>query len=121
MHSDLAEYDAWARKHGLDTWGASLTEDDTNRMHDAEKRGAMGFEDIQKGLADAIKDIREKVVEEGYFGRSLSGPEQIQVQEQAPEWPQAKDLEAGQEQARHEHEREQQDRGRQDRDQGMER
>jgi hypothetical protein len=116
MHRDLAEYDAWAKERGLITWGASLTEEDVNRMHDEQNGGAMGWEDVQKGLADAVKDIREKVVEEPYFGRSLSGPElQVQAQEQGPQWPEAKEQAAEQEHAKQqEHERDQ-------RDQGMER
>jgi hypothetical protein len=44
--------------------------------------------DVWKGLADAVKDIREKVVEEPTWGRALSGPEAPQP-EQASEWPQA--------------------------------
>lgn len=30
------------------------------------------FDQLQKGLGDAISDIREKVVEEGFFGRSVT-------------------------------------------------
>lgn len=47
------------------------------------------FESLQESLADAVKDIREKVVEEPMYGRTLSGPEV--TPEPAPTWPQAKE------------------------------
>jgi hypothetical protein len=43
--------------------------------------------DLWEALGDAVKDIREKVVEEPMWGRALSGPED------APQWPQAKEPE----------------------------
>lgn len=45
------------------------------------------FEQLQKGIGDAVADIREKVVEEGYFGRAVTD------KEQSPAWPEAKDQE----------------------------
>jgi hypothetical protein len=41
-----------------------------------------------KGLADAVRDIREKIVEEPWWGRSLSDRESA-----SPQWPQAKEPE----------------------------
>ena len=43
------------------------------------------WEQLSKGLADAVADIREKVVEEPMYGRVLNGPET-----DAPHWPEAK-------------------------------
>jgi hypothetical protein len=43
-------------------------------------------EQLWNGLADAVADIREKVVEEPMWGRSLTERET-----QAPEWPQARE------------------------------
>ena len=45
------------------------------------------FEQLQKGIGDAISDIREKVVEEGYFGRVVTD------KGQGLPWPEAKDQE----------------------------
>ena len=47
------------------------------------------FDSLQASLADAVKDIREKVVEEPMYGRTLSGPEVSA--EPAPAWPQAQE------------------------------
>lgn len=47
------------------------------------------FDSLQKSLGDAVKDIREKVVEEPMWGRSLS--EDSPQQEPALAWPQAKE------------------------------
>ena len=44
-------------------------------------------DNLWEALGDAVKDIREKVVEEPMWGRALSGPED------APQWPQAKEPE----------------------------
>jgi hypothetical protein len=44
------------------------------------------YDRLSKGIADAITDIREKVVEEPWHGRSLSNPH-----EPSPQWPQARD------------------------------
>ncbi|HEX4231151.1 MAG TPA: hypothetical protein VHZ07_20910 [Bryobacteraceae bacterium] len=43
------------------------------------------FEQLRKGVADAISDIREKVVEEGYFGRAVTD------KGQGIGWPEPKD------------------------------
>jgi hypothetical protein len=45
------------------------------------------FEQLQKGIGDAIADIREKVVEEGYFGRAVTD------KSQGLQWPEAKEQE----------------------------
>lgn len=45
------------------------------------------FDQLYDGIADAVGDIREKVVEEGYFGRSLGQSESHEGPE--PQWPQA--------------------------------
>jgi hypothetical protein len=45
------------------------------------------FEHLQKGIGDAISDIREKVVEEGFFGRALTD------KGQSLPWPEAKEQE----------------------------
>ena len=45
------------------------------------------FEQLQKGIGDAVADIREKVVEEGYFGRAVTD------KGQGLEWPDAKEQE----------------------------
>jgi hypothetical protein len=42
------------------------------------------FEQFAKGLGDAVADIREKVVEEPWYGRALSQPHTIEG------WPQAR-------------------------------
>jgi hypothetical protein len=42
------------------------------------------FDQIQKGLADAITDIREKVVEEPWYGRVVN-----ERDTSAPQWPEA--------------------------------
>jgi hypothetical protein len=41
---------------------------------------------LWKGLGDAITDIRQKVVEEAYFGRAVT---QLDV----PQWPQCREQE----------------------------
>lgn len=46
------------------------------------------FDKVSKGIADAIADIREKVVEEPMYGRALSDRESA-----IPQWPQAKEPE----------------------------
>ena len=50
--------------------------------------------DIWEGLGDAVADIREKLVEEPMWGRSLSEHECAQPEpEQAPQWPEAREPE----------------------------
>jgi hypothetical protein len=67
------------------------------------------FEQLQKGIGDAVADIREKVVEEGYFGRAVTdrgqgldwpepqGQEQpgfgshVSHYEKGARWPEAKE------------------------------
>lgn len=46
------------------------------------------FEQLSKGFADAIADIREKVVEEPWFGRVVTERES-----EGPQWPQAQEPE----------------------------
>jgi hypothetical protein len=46
------------------------------------------LEKIFRGIGDAIADIREKVVEEPWYGRALSDRESA-----APQWPQAREAE----------------------------
>ena len=46
------------------------------------------FDKVSKGIADAIADIREKVVEEPMYGRVLSDRESG-----PPQWPQAREPE----------------------------
>ena len=43
---------------------------------------------LWNGLADAVSDIRQKVLEEGYFGRAVT-----QLDINAPQWPQAREAE----------------------------
>jgi hypothetical protein len=45
------------------------------------------FDQLQKGIGDAIADIREKVVEEGFFGRAVTD------KGQGLAWPDAKEQE----------------------------
>lgn len=45
------------------------------------------FDQLYNGIADAVADIREKVVEEPWFGRTVT------EREQAPQWPQAQEPE----------------------------
>ena len=42
------------------------------------------FNELYQGLGNAIADIREKVVEEPYFGRVVN-----ERQPEAPQWPEA--------------------------------
>jgi hypothetical protein len=46
------------------------------------------FDKLTKGLGDAVTDIREKVVEEGWFGRVVNERDGRQAQ---PAWPQARE------------------------------
>jgi hypothetical protein len=47
------------------------------------------FDELSRGLADAITDIREKVLEEPMWGRPLSN----QHTELASQWPAARETE----------------------------
>jgi hypothetical protein len=58
------------------------------------------FDSVFKGIGDAIADVREKVIEEPWFGRAVAGPET-----DAPQWPQAREPEPEREQG-HEQEQE---------------
>jgi hypothetical protein len=52
----------------------------------SQKNG--GFIDaIFSGLGDALTDIREKVVEEPWFGKAVT-------EQESPEWPKAREAEA---------------------------
>lgn len=44
------------------------------------------FDELYKGLGNAITDIREKMVEEAYFGKVVN-----ERQPEAPQWPEAKE------------------------------
>ena len=44
------------------------------------------FDELYKGLGNAITDIREKVVEEATWGRVVN-----ERQPEAPQWPEAKE------------------------------
>jgi hypothetical protein len=55
------------------------------------------FDKLAKGLGDAVADIREKVVEEGWFGRVVNERDG-QAQ---PAWPQAQEVQP--EAGKHEH------------------
>lgn len=46
------------------------------------------FDRLYKGIADAVADIREKVVEEPMWGRALTERESA-----TPQWPQAREPE----------------------------
>jgi hypothetical protein len=46
------------------------------------------LDQLYNGIADAVTDIRQKVVEEPWFGRAVT------EQEQAPQWPQAREAES---------------------------
>ena len=43
------------------------------------------FDKLSKGIADAVSDIREKVVEEPMYGRVIN------ERDPAPHWPQARE------------------------------
>jgi len=62
------------------------------------------YEKIAKGIADAITDIREKVVEEPWFGRVVTERDAAM-----PHWPQAHEVEP--EKGEHDHERDAADKG----------
>jgi hypothetical protein len=62
------------------------------------------YEKFAKGLADAIADIREKVVEEPWFGRVVNERDAAM-----PHWPQAQDVQP--EQGGHDQERDAADKG----------
>jgi hypothetical protein len=47
------------------------------------------FDEFTKGLGDAVADIRQKVVEEPYFGRAVTE----RGEGEAPQWPQAREEE----------------------------
>ena len=47
------------------------------------------FDQLSKGFADAVQDIREKVVEEPWYGRALTERESA-----TPQWPQAQEPES---------------------------
>ena len=46
--------------------------------------------DLYGELGDAVADIRQKVVEEGYFGRAVT-----QLDMDAPQWPESTEPELG--------------------------
>ena len=50
-------------------------------------KNASAFDQLQKGVGDAIADIREKVVEEGFFGRAVTD------KGQGLQWPEAQEHE----------------------------
>jgi hypothetical protein len=47
------------------------------------------YDKLAKGIGDAIVDVREKVVEEGWYGRVVNERESLTVQ-----WPEAKEAQA---------------------------
>jgi hypothetical protein len=49
------------------------------------------FDELSEGLADAVADIREKVVEEPWYGRAVTERET-----EAPQWPEAREPEPAQ-------------------------
>ena len=57
---------------------------------------------LSKGLGDAVVDIREKIVEEGFWGRVVNERDGSQAQP-VTAWPQAR--EAQPEAGEHEHDR----------------
>jgi hypothetical protein len=44
------------------------------------------LDELYKGMSNAVADIREHVVEEGWFGRVVN-----ERQPEAPQWPEAKE------------------------------
>jgi hypothetical protein len=46
------------------------------------------YDQLAKGLGDAVADIREKAVEEPWYGRVVN-----ERQPDAPQWPQAREAE----------------------------
>jgi hypothetical protein len=48
------------------------------------------FDQLSKGIADAVTDIRQKVVEEPYFGRAVTEGRDDAM----PQWPQAQEQES---------------------------
>jgi hypothetical protein len=61
------------------------------------------YEEIATGVADAIVDIREKVVEEGWFGRVVTNREA--VTELNWGWPERHDAQPEQGEHNQDHER----------------
>jgi len=66
------------------------------------------FEEITKGIADAVTDIREKVVEEPWFGRVVN---ERPVTEMNFGWPQAPAVQPEQGEHEQDHERDMADDG----------
>ena len=48
------------------------------------------YDSIAQGVGEAVADIRQKVVEEGYFGRAVT-----QLDVDAPQWPEPTEPELG--------------------------
>ena len=48
------------------------------------------FDEFTKGFGDAVADIREKVVEEPWYGRAVSDRDGA-----APQWPESRDASQG--------------------------
>jgi len=46
------------------------------------------LDDVYGALGDAMADVRQKVVEEGYFGRAVT-----QLDIDTPQWPEAREAE----------------------------
>lgn len=47
------------------------------------------FTELYEGIADAVTDIRQKVVEEPWYGRAVTEGREGE----APQWPQAREAE----------------------------
>ena len=47
------------------------------------------FDQLLKGVGDALVDVREKVVEEPWFGRAVTERESLTI-----EWPEAKEAQS---------------------------
>jgi hypothetical protein len=58
------------------------------------------YDQFSKGIADAITDIREKVVEEPWFGRAVND------RDSTPQWPAAKEPEPSKDKSEHTREQE---------------
>lgn len=68
------------------------------------------------GFANAVHDIRQKVVEEPFFGRAVTEKEP-----DMPRWPEAREVEPDQERDEPEHERERERDLEHERDRGLDR
>ena len=46
-------------------------------------------DELWNGLGDAVADIRQKVIEEGYFGRAVTQLDVSAPEYDSPQWPES--------------------------------